>query len=142
MGQIDALGSLYGFFFFRGYRPLDPIPVSRFSFARALDESEAKGAELVSAAKESVPFVDLAEKLSHYASLSYLDYDVVDEFMLLVGQILDGEQVDTEALQKHRRSYGAAGRRLAEGHRDEAISLLAPIYDATFKRGHSSRSSD
>ena len=135
MGQIDALGSLYGYFFFRGYRPLDPIPVSRFSFPKALDESEVMGVALAQATGEAIPFADTAEKLAHYASLRYLDFDGVDEFMLLVGQILDSEPVDTEALRDQQKRYREAQRRLSEGSRDEAIELAAPIYDALFRRG-------
>ena len=134
MGQINALGILYGFFFFRGFRPMDPIPVSRFNFRQALIAARERGAEIVGAAANPVPFSGVADKLTHYHGLDYLGYDLVDEFLLLVGQMLDSAPGDAQGIEEHRANYKLARGLVSQGKKQEAIAPAAAIYDRLWHR--------
>jgi len=47
-GLTSALKSIYYFFFCKGLRGIDPLPVSRFNFDQALEETYGSGKRLVS----------------------------------------------------------------------------------------------
>ena len=107
-GQITALRSLYGFFFFHGVRPIDPIPVSRFNFQIALEKAYAGGQEVAKRAPSRQPFKDLAKKTTYYYKLKYLRYDIVDEITMLAGQALDSSEAQQSVIDKCRSALKQA----------------------------------
>ncbi len=132
MGQITALRSLHGFFFFRHLRPIDPIPVSRFSFRVALKEAYAGGQQVARMAPSRRPFKDLAEKITHFCRLKYLRFDIVDEIIMLAGQMLDSSEMEQLVLDKCRSSMKEARALRNQGRRDEAIHYAVEVYETLF----------
>jgi NAD(P)H-dependent FMN reductase len=134
MGQVVALQSMYGFYFFRGYRPIDPIAVSRFNYDDALDTCYQRGREVLTAAASPQPFVGLADKVTYYSGLQYLDYDLVDELLLVVEQMLSSAEVDAEVLGECREQFCEAREAVLAGRRQDAIAAAAAVYDRLFHR--------
>jgi len=133
MGQVVALQSMYGFFFFRGYRPLDPIPVSRFSYSQALDTCYRRGQEVVSATPPT-PFGGTADKVAYYSSLQYLDYDIVDELLMLVEQMLSTAEAGPDVLAECHERFAEARELVAAGRKRDAVMPAAQVYDRLFHR--------
>lgn len=132
MGQITALRSIYGFFFFTGLRPIDPIPVSRFSFDKALEEAYKSGRKLAELSGQRQTFKGLAEKISYYYSLRYLNYDIVDEILLLAEQLLDSSEKDKSILEHCRSEYEEAKSLTDRGRKTEAIHHAVNIYHTLY----------
>jgi len=132
MGQITALRSLYGFFFFRGLRPFDPIPVSRFNFQTALKRAYAAGQELASTGPSRQPFEDLAAKITHFYKLKYLRYDIVDELIMVAEQMLDSSEAEQAVIDRCRNALEQARDLRREGKKDEAIAPAVEVYEALY----------
>lgn len=64
-----------------GYRPLMPIPVTRYNLDMAIAEVKMRGKEMVEMDKN--PFSDLAEKVVEYKSLPYMNWSMLDEIEFL-----------------------------------------------------------
>ena len=132
MGQITALRSLYGFFFFRNMRPIDPIPVSRFNFEKALDDAYASGERLTQMAASRQGFKDLTEKLKHFSSLAYLDYDMVDEIILVGEQLVESSEKEASVLDPCRKTVREAAQLRDKGKKQEAVETAVGVYEALF----------
>ena len=132
MGQITALRSLYGFFFFRNFRPIDPIPVSRFNFQAALKEAYDRGQALAGISGPRQPFADLAERIAHHYNLKYLRYDMVDEIIMLSEQMLTSADKEQAVLDRCRSAYEQAVSLRDEGRKEEAIPHAAEVYRTLF----------
>ena len=132
MGQITALNSLHGFFFFRHLRPIDPIPVSKFNFQTALKEAYVGGQEVAKRALSRRPFENLTEKITHFSRLKYLNYDIVDEIIMLVTQILDSSKAQQSVIDKCRGTLKQAHNLRDEGRKEEAIKYATEIYEKMY----------
>ena len=132
MGQISALRSLYGFFFFGGMKPIDPIAVSRFNFQKALDIAFHSGKKLARQSGSRQVFRDLNEKLKYFSSLSYLNYDMVDEIIMVGEQMVESSEKDAAALAPFRRALNKAVRLKNKGSKQEAIEAAVGVYEALF----------
>ena len=87
-GVFPALQSIYAWLCLWKYRPLDPIPVTRFNMDRVLDAAGSYGRMLAERARQ--PFEGVWEQLLTYDNLPYADYGRVDEFRWLAEQIVAG----------------------------------------------------
>jgi NAD(P)H-dependent FMN reductase len=87
-GVFTALQSIYAWLCLWKFRPLDPVPVTRFNLDRALDGAVAYGRVLAQNAPQ--PFESTAELLCTYDGLPYMDYGRVDEFRWLAEQTAAG----------------------------------------------------
>lgn len=87
-GVFPALQSMYSWLCPWKYRPLDPVPVTRFNLERVLDEAGTWGRQL--AQRATKPFESVSEQLLAYDSLPYMNYGRVDEFRWLAEQIALG----------------------------------------------------
>ena len=132
MGQITALRSLYGFFFFRNFRPVDPIPVSRFNFQAALEEAHARGRKLAGMSGPRCPYTDLADRLAHFYCLRYLRYDMVDEIIMLAEQMLSSANKEQAVLDRCRSALELAGSLRDQGQKEEAIAPASEVYRTLF----------
>ena len=132
MGQITALRSLYGFFFFRNFRPIDPIPVSRFNFQAALQEAHDRGEQLAGISGPRRPFTELAERLAHFYCLRYLRYDMVDEIIMLAEQMLSSADKEQAILDRCRSALELAGSLRDQGRKEEAIAPASEVYQTLF----------
>jgi NAD(P)H-dependent FMN reductase len=96
-GVFPALQSIYGWLCLWTFRPLDPLPVTRFNMDRVLEGAEALGARLARRAAE--PFAEVWKLMQTYDRLPYMGYGRIDEFRWLAEQIASGLEArgDTQA---------------------------------------------
>jgi hypothetical protein len=97
-GVFPALQSLYAWLCLWKFRPLDPLPVTRFNLPQVLAEAEAYGRALAGGSAQ--PFESTWEQMLTYDCLPYMDYGRIDEFRWLAGQIAGGLRTragDTES---------------------------------------------
>ena len=135
-GLTSALKSIYNFFFGRELRGIDPLPVSRFNYQKALSEAYASGQNLAEMLTSRRPFRDLSERIAYYYSLKYMDYDIVDENLLLAQQLIENlapfEQVKP-LFEEARREYSTAEKLVTQGRKTEAIVYIVNSYEAGAK---------
>jgi hypothetical protein len=89
-GVFPALQSIYAWLCSWKFRPLDPLPVTRFNLDSVLEGAEAHGRTLAERPPE--PFVDLADQMLAYDAVPYMDYGRIDEFRWLAEQTAAGLQ--------------------------------------------------
>ena len=87
-GVFPALQSIYAWFCLWKYRPLPPVPVTRFNLDVVLAGAESLGRALVDA--EQRPYGNIGELLTTYDALPELRYGRVDEFRWLAHTIVQG----------------------------------------------------
>jgi NAD(P)H-dependent FMN reductase len=87
-GMVLAIRSLHGFFGW-GYRPLPPVPVCPFNFTQSLETAFERGQEMVAAARQPRPFVDMAEQLRWERALPFADWRILDEKLYLAAQLIE-----------------------------------------------------
>ena len=134
MGQIPALQTLCGFFFFSGMRAIDPIPVSRFNFQRALVDARASGERLAELAEPPQPFETMEERVRHFHGLQYLDYDIVDELLMLDQQMLDSSSQEESVVEACRVEHEKAVGLARQGKKTEAIKHATEVYQQLLKK--------
>ncbi len=87
-GVFPALQALYASLCHWKFRPLDPLPVTRFNLDRALEEAEARGRALATLPRR--PFEHVGDLLLAYDLLPMMSFGHVDEFRWLAEQIAAG----------------------------------------------------
>jgi NAD(P)H-dependent FMN reductase len=107
-GVFPALQSIYAWLCLWKYRPLDPLPVTRFNLERVLGEAEALGRLLAETPPQ--PYDGGGEQMLTYDRLPYLGYGRIDEFRWLAERIL----TDLEVRGKTGNQVEVAQRLLAE----------------------------
>jgi multimeric flavodoxin WrbA len=90
-GVFPALQSIYAWLCLWKFRPLEPLPVTRFNMGQVLAEAENLGVALVGHGVQ--PFPSTAEMMLAYDRLPYMDYGRIDEFRWLAEQALAGLRV-------------------------------------------------
>lgn len=131
-GCVMALQALYRYFYNWAFHGVAPLPVTRFNFARALDEARRGGEALAGAIREGIrPHAGLGEAMAELGSLPYMDCAPEDELRLLVEQ-LKAELPPSggpDAARLHEEA-ARAGEALARGMRGEAARRFALAYEA------------
>jgi NAD(P)H-dependent FMN reductase len=110
-GVFPALQSIYAWLCSWKFRPLDPLPVTKFNLVSVLERADAYGQTLAKRPPE--PFEDLADQMLTYDAVPFMDYGRIDEFRWLAEQTAAGLQ--------------AAGRN--EGQVEEIKRLLDEAAD-------------
>ncbi len=87
-GVFTALQSIYAWFCLWKYRPLPPVPVTRFNLEAVLEDAGSLGRALVNAGRR--PYGNTGELLTTYDALPALRYGRVDEFRWLARTIVQG----------------------------------------------------
>lgn len=131
-GLVLAIKSLHGFFGW-GYRPLAPLPVSRFNFEHALGEAFERGQQLAKAAStDPRPFGSEAEQWRWERQLPFADWQLLDEKLFLAGLIVEhARQVEGEdemILKKAKKRLLEAKSALAASQEDLACDLIEEAY--------------
>jgi multimeric flavodoxin WrbA len=133
-GVFTALQSIYAWMCLWKFRPLDPLPVTRFNMDRALEQAPSLGRAL--AESEPRPFAGTWESLLTYDRLPYMGYGRVDEFRWLAEQIVDalamreasgetGEQLETvKRLLDEARMHASQGNAEREAQKVVAAYRL------------------
>lgn len=103
-GCILALQTLYKYFFNWSFRGIDPLPVTRFNYNRALELAKIYGRHLVQVAREKKPFSSFGEAIAYFETLEYMNYTPIDELHFIVKSILEElEKELTEELEEELR---------------------------------------
>jgi NAD(P)H-dependent FMN reductase len=87
-GVFTALQSIYAWLCLWKFRPLDPLPLTRFNMERALEGAASLGRKLAEGKPQ--PFAGAWDLMLTYDRLPYMDYGRVDEFRWLAEQIVAG----------------------------------------------------
>ncbi|MDQ1279645.1 MAG: hypothetical protein QG670_907 [Thermoproteota archaeon] len=131
-GQVSGVQSLYTFFFHKQMRAIDPTPVSRFNMQDALDELKISGGRLVdlSKKKETFPGNTVNERLpvvqAYYTSLKYLNYDPLDECIMLDQQLIKVSEGKKE--EEAKVELDKALELISKGNRSAAAEYAVKVY--------------
>jgi NAD(P)H-dependent FMN reductase len=132
-GVFPALQSIYAWLCLWKFRPLDPLPVTRFNMDQVLAEAEDLGVTLVGRGVQ--PFASTAEMMLTYDRLPYMGYGRIDEFCWLAEQALAGLRVrDTAGDAAEEVSHLLEQARTCEAEGDaagEAASIVQAYLVAT-----------
>jgi len=131
-GLTSALKSVYYFFFCKGLRGIDPLPVSRFNFDQALEEACGSGKRLVKLAEERKPFKNLAERIEYHISLRYMNYDMVDEIVLLAEQLIEIAEKEGTNIDKAKMEYEKARELIDQGRKAESVRYAVEAYETLY----------
>ena len=129
-GLCSAIQSIYHFFYHRQLRGIDPTPVSRFNFQKALKNLYQSGRKLAELSKEKKPFNNLWDRIEYYEKLDYMNYTFLDEILLLAKQLIDVSK--EEDLTKAREEYEVAKSLIGQGERIEAVKHAVKAYDMLY----------
>ena len=135
-GLIAAVQSLYKFFCLWGFYAIDPLPVSRHNFDKAMESANEGGAKLAQLCSEKRAFNNIGDCLTHYASLPFLDYDTVDEFLYLSQLMTENTSVNAanREIYEEARNYQAEAKVLIDqGRKKEAAIHAASAYESARK---------
>ena len=135
-GLISAVQSIYKFFCLWGFYAIDPLPVSRHNFDKALEMAYESGMKLVQLCNEKRTFDNIGDCLAHYASLPFLDFDTVDEFLYL-SQLMTGNtevSASNREIYEEAKKYQAKAEALIEqDEKQEAAIHAARAYESARK---------
>ncbi len=115
-----------------GLRGIDPLPVSRFNFEKALQEAHDLGKRLVALSKERRPFDTLRERIAYQFGLRFMNYDMVDEIMLLAAQLIDISDKKGPQTEKARVEYEKARKLIAQGRKAQSIEHALAAYEMLY----------
>ena len=123
-GVFPALQSICAWLCLWKFRPLDPLPVTRFNLPRILEDAAGYGKTLAESTPE--PFDGVADLMLTYDSLPYMRFGRIDEFRWLAEQTAaalqsnDARRAQMETVNRllaEARACRAAGDRAGEAQR-------------------------
>jgi multimeric flavodoxin WrbA len=130
-GLVSGLRPVYHFFQMLQMRAIEPLPVTRFNFATALQKAEALGSLLAQRATEPQPFEGVEDRLLWYDSLPYLSLTRVQERRLLAD--LTTVALPEGADQAPARGLARASALAASGQQLESMRELTCVYNSGVK---------
>lgn len=133
-GLISGIQSIYHFFYHKRMRGIDPTPVSRFNLEEAVKGLVVSGRKLASLSEDWTPFRDLKDVTRYYQSLPFLNRDILDEFMLLVTQLLNVSKSDR--IEDAKKEYEKAKALIQIEDRVEAVNHAVNAYELLFFRSN------
>ena len=128
-GVFPALQSIYAWLCLWKFRPLDPLPVTRFNLAQVLEDAASYGRTLAESTPH--PFEGTADLMLTYDSLPYMSYGRIDEFRWLAGQIVAGLQARGEReaqVGEVKRLLDEARARGVKGDREGEAQKIVQAY--------------
>ena len=128
-GVFTALQSIYAWMCLWKFRPLAPLPVTRFNWEGVLSGAPALGQALAEYTPQA--FEGTWEALLTYDRLPYMDYGRVDEFRWLAEQTVSGLEArgeGGEALGEVRRLLYEARVHSAQGDAESAAQKSVAAY--------------
>jgi len=129
-GLCSGIQSIYHFFYHRQLRGIDPTPVSRFNFEKALQNLFQTGKKLAELAKEEKPFNDLWDRIEYYEKLDYMNYRFLDEILMLAKQLIETSK--KEELPNAEKEHEIAESLISQGKRIEAVRHAVKAYDLLY----------
>ncbi len=128
-GLTSALKSIYYFFLCKGLRGIEPLPVSRFNYKNAKNRAYELGDLMTRTGRH--PFHNLAERISHYFSLQYMNYDIVDEILLLTEQLIETSR-NKRNLETAKIHYEKAKDLIEKGKKRESVHHAVNAYEILY----------
>lgn len=135
-GLLSGVQTIYHFFFHKQMRAIDPTPVSRFNLEESMGKLRLSGARLADLAKEKNPAPRRMsdeywpEVTADYATLNYLNSDMVDEFVMLAEQLIKISKGDK--VEKAKAEFDRAMALIEEGKRPEAAKCAVKSYQVLY----------
>jgi NAD(P)H-dependent FMN reductase len=129
-GLCSAIQTIYHFFYHRQLRGIDPTPVCRFNFEKALDALFRSGKKLVELSKEIRPFENLWDRIEYYEKLPYINYTFLDEIMLLAEHLIEISKGPN--LNEATKKYEEAKSLIDQGKRVEAARHAVRAYELLY----------
>jgi NAD(P)H-dependent FMN reductase len=135
-GLTSALKSIYYFFFCKGLRGMNPLPVSRFNYDKALREAYESGKHLVEL--ERRPFKkterewDLTERISYHFNLPFMNYDIVDEILLIAEQVMEISKEKGLSIEKAKMEYEKARDLINQDRKAESVKHAVKAYETLY----------
>jgi len=129
-GLCSGIQTIYHFFYHRQMRGIDPTPVSRFNFEKALESLFESGKKLVELSKEKKPFENLWDRIEYYERLDYMNYTFLDEIMLLAKYLIETSK--SSKLTEAKKEYEKAQDLINQGKRIEATKHAVKAYDLLY----------
>lgn len=117
-GCVMSLQELCRYLMILGFRPVMPMPVTRYNADLAFKEARENGRRLVLEFEEPTPFASLSESIEWIESLPYMQWDMVDELIYL-------SRIAIEGIERKGR------RDLAEPLREELEKIEVLSQDKT-----------
>jgi len=130
-GLCLGVQTIYSFFYHRQMRGIEPTPVSRFSFQKAMKRLYRSGRELARVSKEKKPFEDLWDRIEHYEKLDYLNYTFLDEILLLAGELIEISKGKPAAAIAEKECEIAKSL-IKQGRRAKAAKHAVKAYDTLY----------
>jgi len=131
----QAIHSIYHWFYDRKIRGIDPTPVCRFNFKKALQSLYQSGRKLADLSKRRKPFSDfpqITDWIEHYEQLNLPSSSPLDEILLVTKYLL--ETSSKENLLTAKEAYENAHSLIKQGKRIEAIQYAVKAYEILFFR--------
>lgn len=125
-----------------GFRPINPLPVTRYNLDVALVEARMRGKRI--AQLKPQPFSNLAEKIFYYESLPYMRDGIINEIAFLAREAINGilrrgrPDLATQAIQKIEK--GEALLRI--GRIEEGLKFITEAQEESMSIFNSLSSSD
>ena len=135
-GLTSALKSIYYFFFCKGLRGINPLPVSRFNFDKALTKAYDSGKELSRLSRR--PFGktkiewNLTERISYHFGLPFMNYDIVDEILLLAEQLMEISSSKGLSIEEARSDYQKAEELIDQGRKTDSVVHAVKAYEKLY----------
>jgi len=128
-GCILSLQGICRWLIMLGFRPINPLPVTRYNLDAALVEARMRGKRI--AQLKPQPFSSLAEKIFYYESLPYMRDGMVNEIAFLAREAINGilrrGRLDLAAGAIEKLGRGEALLRL--GKFEEGLKLITSAHE-------------
>lgn len=132
-GCVLALQEICRWLIMLGFRPQNPLPVTRYNLDTALMEVKVRGKRMVGV--KSQRFSSLAEKVAYYESLPYMKYSVIDEILLLAKEAVNGimrkGRADLISEAKEKIEVGETLLRI--GKISDAIKVITEAHEESMR---------
>ena len=129
-GLCSGIQTIYHFFYHRQMRGIDPTPVSRFNFDKALESLYRSGRKLVELSKEKKPFENLWDRIEYYERLDYMNYTFLDEILLLAKYLIESSK--SSKVSEAKKEYEEAKSLIKQGKRIDAVRHAVKAYDLLY----------
>lgn len=132
-GCISTLQEISKWLILLGYRPLIPVPVTRYNLQITLAEAKERGKKIVE--RDRIPFSNLHEKIKEYESLPYMDWTMLDEMKYLAEICIHGivRKGKPELTNEPREKLEKAKSLLKRGEHEEGSELIVRAQEESLK---------
>ncbi|MEM2850123.1 MAG: flavodoxin family protein [Candidatus Bathyarchaeia archaeon] len=132
-GCISALQDICRWLIILGFRPINPLPVTRYNLDVALVEARVRGRWLAKLKPQY--FSDLAERIAYYESLPYMKYGMADEIIYLTREAIEGvvRRGRSELAAESRRKLETGEALLKVGKFNDGLKLITEAQEESMQ---------